>query len=114
MAAPDQNQNEIEVIRIPLAWLDANVNEKENEDLRKQIGINFGRCRFLKDIDEYNHFITTNSNEYVLIISGALGMRLNSTFQEESKISKVYVYCNDVAWHKQWAAQYSKVRSLVM
>lgn len=111
-----QSQNEIEVNYIPLAWLDASINEEYNRTLREQIRENFGRCRFLQNIEQYHDFIQTSFSDakYVLIISGQLGSTLKDEFQAEPKISNVYIYCNNVRLHQQWSYDYSKVIPLII
>lgn len=108
------DENPITVIRIPLIWLDRDINEESCKDMRKKLRDNFGRCHFVQNNEEYQHIVKPGLLHvtYVLIVSGQLGVELKDSFPTESKISAIYVYCQNVEGHKKWADNISKVNSL--
>ena len=111
MAGPEQNANRIQVISLPLIWLDPNVFDENNRVTQKDLRDNFGRCNFYEDAKECQRHIERHINgQFVLIVSGQLGSKLVPLIYDRSNVESIYVYCLQREIHEQWAKNYGKVR----
>jgi hypothetical protein len=112
MAGPGEHANRIQVIHLPLVWLDPNVHDENNAVTRRDLKNNFGRCAFYDDAKECKLHTErhTADTKYVLIVSGQLGSKLVPLIHDRSNIESIYVYCLQKEIHEQWAIAYAKVR----
>ncbi|CAF3618835.1 unnamed protein product [Rotaria sp. Silwood1] len=87
-------------------WLDATVFSPDNTKAQEQLRAKYPDFWPFIDKDECHRFIQRSSNPLILIVSGALGAKLVPEIHQSDQVSSIYVYCGNVAAHKQWADDY--------
>lgn len=93
-------------------WLDANVNQGEENLLAQERLRMF--VKYLFTFDDQQHcleYIQSLSSEYqiILIVSGQLGNSIVSEICHLQKVLAIYVYCSDKKQNELWARHYFKV-----
>jgi tetratricopeptide (TPR) repeat protein len=99
-----------------LVWLDASIDEVNNEDCRKSITklqkvVN--TVNTFTDMDECIDFINGIKEEKTFMISsGALGQTTVPMLHDKPQVSKIYIFCGNKARHEQWTKKWPKVEGV--
>jgi len=116
MAAAAEDED-IQVIPIPLIWLDANVSENEDgKNTQRKLNRNFGRCIFVTSTTNCEKAVEKSfeKTKIVLIVSGQIGSNFVPQIHDNPKYSSIYVYCGDINRHRRWADNFTKVRCFII
>ncbi|CAF2109770.1 unnamed protein product [Rotaria magnacalcarata] len=99
-----------------LVWLDSSIDDVSNADTSNTISrlqelVN--TINTFSDADRCISFLTSTEGENILlIISGALGEIIVPTVHDMTQIHSMYVFCRNASKHKQWAQRWPKVRGM--
>lgn len=102
---------------VQLIWLDRDATENTQESLlivaqlRKVIDCikvfsNFHEC--------LSYIGTTKEMTTFIICSGTLGREIIHKIHDQINIWAIYIYCQDLDFHRSWAYQYSKVYFIII
>ncbi|UJR31817.1 hypothetical protein I4U23_019294 [Adineta vaga] len=99
-----------------LIWLDASVNDPENRTTQDDL------CQLTDNFQTFNNpnecelYIETHSNNerIVLITSGRFARQIISRIHEINSIFSIYIYCYDKTAYQQYAAEYPKIRDILI
>ncbi|CAF0829366.1 unnamed protein product [Rotaria sp. Silwood1] len=103
--------NTIRTFRI--LWLDAQVNANDNnravqQHLRK-LDKNLSTFENLEEC--YKYIVSMLSDDrIVFIVSGQLGKKIVPQIHQIPQIRSIYIYCENMTLHKQWATSFNKVK----
>lgn len=100
-----------------LLWLDASVNEsEENIDAQQQLRTSINYLKTFEDSDQCEEYIRSRSKDdrIVLIISGRFGKIIVPKIHSLRQISSIYVYCKDKKRNETWANQFKKVIHIIL
>jgi hypothetical protein len=116
MTSTEGHFQRINVIHLPLIWLDPDIHTGTNKDTKRDLEQNFGRCRFSGTVNECRSLIEQSAMnaQYVLIVSGQFGSELVPLIHNHSNVKSIYVYCLNKEKHEQWAKDYSKVNGFLI
>ena len=99
-----------------LIWLDANIDEANNDDTRHAMAELRQVARTIHTYtnpDQCIAFLSSVRDKKVLmIISGVLGQSIVPTINDMSHIDSIYVFCRNQALHQQWAQSWSIVKGV--
>ena len=99
-----------------LIWLDANINEKTDENSRKNIILLeniINNINIFTNSKECIHFLNETINEKIfLIISGTFGEHLIHEIHNLNQIDSIYIYSIDKLKHEQWTKQWIKIKGI--
>ena len=99
-----------------LVWLDANIDEKNNEDCCNsitQLRQVVNTVNTFVDVDECIHFINgIQDAKAFMISSGALGQTTVPVIHDKSQVNTVYIFCQNKAHHEKWAKAWPKIQGV--
>lgn len=99
-----------------VVWLDASIDEVNNDDCRNSIAklqqvVN--TVNTFTDPDECIDFITDIKHEKAfMIVSGTFSQSVIPIIQNISQVNSVYIFCTNKAKLEQWGQQWSKVKGV--
>jgi tetratricopeptide (TPR) repeat protein len=98
-----------------LIWLDANINESDGDfqnaitHVRRVIDA----LDIFTDADRCVGAITEIEDETIfVIVSGALGQKVIPIIHPIPQVDSVFVFCDNMSWHQQWAKNWPKVKGV--
>jgi hypothetical protein len=98
---------------LQVVWLDANIYQDINLELRTRIcEISPGAMEF-NDQDECLRFLghgVDDPRRFIFIVSGILAEKLVPDIHQRENILSIYVYCANISKHEGWSRQYEKVK----
>ena len=101
-----------------LIWLDANIDEDNNDDCRNTI--NQLQCvvnnvnTFTNDDQciEFLNTIDSNNQQACMITSGSLGQQIVPRVHEMSQVDSIFIFCGNKKHHEQWAKDWTKIKGV--
>jgi tetratricopeptide (TPR) repeat protein len=99
-----------------LLWLDAGINEQNNDDCRNSITklrqvVN--TVKTFTNADECIDFITEIKEDMIfIIVSGTFSAAIVPIVQDILHVSCVYIFCKNKCRYEQWALKWSKVKGV--
>lgn len=110
MATNAEQSSNLRAIFLNLFWLDANIHNNDNKIARNRLNENFGRCRFIDNMDKAKKATDMFfGDKYVFVVSGAYANELLEYIHDKDKLESVYIYCMSVQIHQQLQQKYKKV-----
>jgi tetratricopeptide (TPR) repeat protein len=99
-----------------LVWLDAGIDEKNNDDCRNSIAKLrqvIHTVHTFTNADECIDLITDIKEETIfIIVSGTFSTDIVPIVQDMPQVSCVYILCKNKCRYEQWALQWSKVKGV--
>ncbi|CAF1280851.1 unnamed protein product [Adineta steineri] len=111
-AVANQRMNMQNVV---LIWLDNNIddNNADCSNTIKQLKRVVSNVNKFTDGDQCVEFIQTiNNNKICMIVSGSLGKHIVPRVHNMSQVDTIFIFCNNQAWHKQWAEEWPKIKGV--
>ncbi|CAF1528692.1 unnamed protein product [Adineta ricciae] len=98
-----------------LVWLNFNMNEN-NKDCCKhfeEICEVINHVNIFTDVDQCMDFLINIKKAMIfVIISEEFGSKVISIVENLSHINSIFIYCENLAEHKEWTEEYSKVKGI--
>lgn len=109
----EANNTDLEVFT--LIWLDATVNDVDNETTQTDLRKLSDQFKSFDNRDECELYLQSLSNDerVVLIVSGRLGREVVPHIHQIEQIYFIYVYCFDKIENEKWAKNYSKIKEVL-
>ena len=97
-----------------IIWYDAHAYEQGHASTRELLESHLGDVFIMNDKTEWQRLIGRDhsSQRLVLIISGQFGREIVPRIHDSPNIVSIYVYCRDRERNREWAKNYSKVKSV--
>lgn len=95
-----------------LVWLDGSVNTlQESRDAQQQLRLMVKRLEAFERVDLCEKHIKSLSetDQIILIVSGALGREIVPRIHQNRQIVSIYVYCGNRQNNEQWIKEFPKV-----
>ncbi|CAF3486667.1 unnamed protein product [Rotaria socialis] len=103
---------------LAIVWLDAKKSkESSNVDyLNRSIDFStlISHIHVFDDVDQCCEYLLSKdqADKVLLIVSGSIGEKVLPCIHDITQIIGVYIFCNDVEKHREWAGTFSKVRDV--
>jgi hypothetical protein len=101
-----------------IVWLDQQriQNVVEPDYLNRRVDLNqlFGCLRVVNTVETcLTHLSTLDmADKVLLIVSGTLGESTLPLVHEQIQIVSVFIFCDDIIKHREWASKYLKIRGV--
>ncbi|CAF2390198.1 unnamed protein product [Rotaria sp. Silwood2] len=94
-----------------ILWLDSQVNTNENNQAAQQQLRKLDKNLLTFDNQEECHKYVVSmlsDDRIVFVVSGQLGQKIVPQIHQLPQIRSIYIYCQNMAFHEQWARPYNK------
>lgn len=101
--------------QVTLIWLDSNIDESSSDfqNALRKLKTVIHQVETFKDIDIcFNYIDQVRKRQMFMIVSGAIGQYIVSKISEPALLERVYIFCNNVAYHLKWAGKVSKIKGV--
>ena len=101
-----------------IVWLDQQQiqNADEPDYLNRRVDLNqFFNCLRVVNTSEscLTHLSTLDiADKVLLIVSGSLGEHTLPLVHEQEQIVSIFIFCDDIIKHREWASKYLKIRGV--
>jgi hypothetical protein len=113
---PRRTPNARMIQNFHLVWLDATIDEVNNDDCRNSVTklrqiVN--TVNTFTDVAECIDFINGIKEERTFMISsGALGQSIVSVVHDKPQVNTIYIFCGNKERHEIWAKEWPKIKGV--